>query len=243
MRGLAQGADGVPEPCEGFGFLAGGSPLEVTGGDPAPDDHFPGERQQPVDRGGDLGQHLGHRTAGLGGSDPLGELGEVAQGRVMFAVRRGQRVQSGVEVDAVTGGEQGVRGGGRLQTLLLDGQAVRKPVVVPAGSGDGEEAAGSLEDVRRLLGAADGDDQAGARVLGDGDVLQHPELGLRLLHRALAVGVRVLAGEGGMEAGAEVGAVRPAGCWRAVPMPRASSCGPISRRARACALVSSPLRR
>ncbi|MDH6439393.1 hypothetical protein M2158_007934 [Streptomyces sp. SAI-144] len=68
----------------------------------------------------------------------------------------------------MTGGKQGVRGSGRLQALVLDGQAVGKPVVVPARSGSGEEAAGSLENVSRLLGAADGDDQAGAGVLGDG---------------------------------------------------------------------------
>src|SRR5690606_37690559 len=115
--------------------------------------------------------------------------------------------------------------------------------VVPAGSGRGEEAAGPLKDVCCLLGAADGHDQSGTGVLGDGDVLQDPEVGLRLVHRVLAVGVRVPVGAGGMEAGAEVGAWRPAGCWRAVPMPSASSCGPISRRARAWAWVSSPLRR
>ncbi|GGL67909.1 hypothetical protein GCM10010095_61030 [Streptomyces anthocyanicus] len=104
-------------------------------------------------------------------------MGEVAQGRLTFTVRGGQHVQGGVEVDAVAGGEQGVRGAGRLQALLLDGQAVRKTVVVPAGAWGGEEATGPLEDVRRLVGAADGDDQAGAGVLGDGDVLQDPEVG------------------------------------------------------------------
>lgn len=130
-----------------------------------------------------------------------------------------------------------------LQALLRDGQAVRKTVVVPAGPGSGEEAASSLEDVRCLLGTADGHDQAGAGVLGDGDVLQDPEVGLRLVQRALEVGVRLLAGTGGLEAGTEVGACRPAGCWRAVPIPSASSCGPISRSPRAWAWVSSPLRR
>src|SRR5690606_31243870 len=107
----------------------------------------------------------------------------------------------------------------------------------------GDEATRPLEDVRCLLGAADGHDQAGAGVLGDGDVLQDPEVGFRLVHRALEVGVRLLAGTGGLDAGAEVGACRPAGCWRAVPIPRASSCGPISHSARAWAWVSSPLRR
>jgi hypothetical protein len=58
---------------------------------------------QPVDGGGDLGRDFGDLTAGLGGSDSLGEMGEVAQSRVVVAVRRGQRVQGGVEVDACAG--------------------------------------------------------------------------------------------------------------------------------------------
>ncbi|MFJ4967028.1 hypothetical protein ACIP6P_32050 [Streptomyces sp. NPDC088729] len=66
----------------------------------------------------------------------------------------------------MAGGEQCLRGDGRLQTLLSDGQSVRQPVVVPVVSGGGEEAAGSLEDVRSFLGVADGDDQAGAGVFG-----------------------------------------------------------------------------
>lgn len=234
--GFAQGVGRAAEPCDGFGCGA----VEIAGGGPGADDDFSGQGQQPVHGGRDLGQDLGHRAAGLGDRGPLGELGEVAQGCVTVAVGCGQ---GGVEVDAVAGGEQGVRGGGRLQSLLLDGQAVRKTVVVPAGPQSGEEATGPLEDVDCLLGAADGHDQAGAGVLGDGDVLQDPEVGLRLGHRVLAVGARVPAGVDGMEAGAEVGAWRPAGCWRAVPIPSASSCGPISRSARAWAWLSSLLRR
>ncbi|NIY65609.1 hypothetical protein SMALB_3614 [Streptomyces malaysiensis] len=149
----------------GSGSSLVAAPLKVTGRDPGPDGHFPGEGQKRVNRGSDFGQELGHLIAGPGGGDPLGEPGEVAQSRVSFAVRCGQRVQGGVEVDAVTGGAQGVRAGGRFQPLLLDGQAVGKPVVVPARSCSTEEAAGSLEDVRRLLGTADGDDEAGAGAL------------------------------------------------------------------------------
>jgi hypothetical protein len=212
VRGLGQRFRRVPEPGEGFEFLTRGSSLEMTCGDPGPDDHFPGEGQQPVHRGGDLGQDLCDLAAALCVRGPLCEAGEIAHSGVAVTVRLGQRVQRGVEVDAVPGGEQGVRGGSGLQALLLDRHPVRKPVVVPAWSGGGEEAAGPLEDVRRLLDAADGDDQAGTRGPGDGDVLQHPEVGLRLLHRVLVAGVRVLAGTGGMGAGTEVGAVRAAGC-------------------------------
>lgn len=88
-------------------------------------------------------------------------------------------------------------------------------VVVPAGAGGVEEAAGSLEDAVRWLDAADGDDQPGAGVLGEGEALQHQEVGLVLLHRALVVEARGAAGAGG----AAVGAIRPEGCWSAVAMP------------------------
>ncbi|WP_160159760.1 hypothetical protein [Streptomyces sp. WAC05374] len=113
-------------------------------------------------RPGDLGQDLGDLGAALGAGGPLGELGEVAQSRVAFAVRRGQRVQGGVKVDAVTGAEQGMRCRGGLQALLLDREAVGKTVVVPSRTGSGQEATGALEDVRRPLGPADRDDQPGA---------------------------------------------------------------------------------
>ncbi|MFD7474860.1 hypothetical protein ACFV8Z_22500 [Streptomyces sp. NPDC059837] len=64
---------------------------------------LPRRRSPARGRGGDLGRDLGDLTAGLGGSDSLGEMGEVAQSRVVVAVRRGQRVQGGVEVDACAG--------------------------------------------------------------------------------------------------------------------------------------------
>jgi hypothetical protein len=106
--GFAQGVGRAAEPCDGLGFVAGRGAVEITGGDPGADDHFSGQGQQPVHGRRDLGQDLGHRAAGLGGRDPLGELGEVAHGCVTVAVGGGQHVQGGVEVDAVAGGEQGV---------------------------------------------------------------------------------------------------------------------------------------
>lgn len=212
-------------------------------GNPGGQDDFPHQRQHARGRCGNRGEELGdlRPTGGIGG--PFDEPDEIPQSRLPVPVRRGQGVQGGVEVDAVAGGEEGVRGGRGLETLLLGGQAMGQTVLFTARAGVVDEA-GPLEDVRHLLGAADGHDQPGAGVFGEGDVLQHPEVGLLAVHRALVTGVRgVTAGVGGVAAGVVVGTARAAGCWRVVAMPSASSCGPIARTARACAVVSSPLRR
>ncbi|WP_073224440.1 hypothetical protein [Streptomyces sp. NBRC 110465] len=119
--GHAHGAGDVAKTVDAIGLVAARGAFQDSGSQRGADDDLSGEGQQPVDRGGDLGQYLGHLAAGLGGSDPFGEIVEVAPGSITVSVRDGEHVEGWVEVDVVVGGEQRARGGGRLETLLPDG--------------------------------------------------------------------------------------------------------------------------
>lgn len=142
-------------------------------------------------------------------------------------------------MNAVSGGEQGMRGGRGPAALFLNGQVLGKAVVGATGPG-GVEEAGALKNPGRLVGAAQGEDQPGPCVPGDGDVVQDVEVGFGVLHRNRAADVRAAAGAGGADGAVAVGVIRPEGCWSAVAMPWARSCRPASRTARACSTVSSP---
>lgn len=48
VRGLAYGPGGVPEPCDGIGFLARAGLLQAIGGDPGTDDDFLVRGSSPV---------------------------------------------------------------------------------------------------------------------------------------------------------------------------------------------------
>lgn len=93
--GLEPVADGRGR--EDYGFLRESS---GAGGDPSACRGHPGLRGA-TGRCGREGELAG---AALSGGDPLAEMGEVAQGRIVCAVRGGQRVQPETEVDAVTSG-------------------------------------------------------------------------------------------------------------------------------------------
>ncbi|WP_405928114.1 hypothetical protein OG554_05345 [Streptomyces griseus] len=79
--------------------------MEGSGCERGADDDFSAEVQQPVDRGGDLGQYLGHLAAGLGGSDSFGETAEAAPGGIAVSDRDGEHVEGGGELRVVAGGE------------------------------------------------------------------------------------------------------------------------------------------
>lgn len=157
VGGAGEGMGRFPEPRGRFRVRARG-PQHMGPADEGADDGLAQESQQARIGFGDLGQDRGGLGAAARVQGPPGELGEIAPGGLAFAVGRIEGVQRRVEVDAVAGAEQGVRGGRGLSPFLFDREVVREAVVFAPGTGGIEEAV-ALEDAGRFLGAAEGYDQ------------------------------------------------------------------------------------